>query len=78
VFECLGVQDVVAKSVGSSNPHNMIKAAFAGLTKTESPKTVASRRGLKVSDIVGRRGAKGATGGDQERNGEEAAAGSAG
>ena len=43
IFECLGVQDVVAKSVGSSNPHNMIKAAFDGLTRTSSPRMVASR-----------------------------------
>ncbi|MCZ6604716.1 MAG: 30S ribosomal protein S5 [Alphaproteobacteria bacterium] len=56
VFECLGVQDVVAKSIGSSNPHNMIKAAFVGLAKTSSPKAVAARRGLKIADLVGRRG----------------------
>jgi len=57
VFECLGVHDVVAKSVGSSNPHNMIKAAFDALTKTASPRSVASRRGVKVSRIVGQRDA---------------------
>ena len=56
IFECLGVQDVVSKSVGSSNPHNMIKAAFDALTKTSSPRAVASRRGIKVSQIVGQRG----------------------
>ena len=64
VFECLGVQDVVSKSIGSSNPHNMIKAAFEGLAKTASPKAVADRRGLKISDLVGRRGV--AEGGAQE------------
>lgn len=55
VFEALGVQDVVAKSVGTSNPYNMIKAAFDGLQSSNSPRMVASRRGKKVSDIVGRR-----------------------
>ncbi len=55
IFECLGVQDVVAKSVGTSNPHNMIKATFAGLAGATSPRAVAARRGRKVSDIVGRR-----------------------
>ena len=64
IFECLGVQDVVAKSIGSSNPHNMIKAAFEGLSKTASPKGVAARRGLKISDIIGRRGAKGDANGE--------------
>src|SRR3954466_12424292 len=55
VFEALGVQDVVAKSVGTSNPHNMIKAAFAALSASVSPRSVAMRRGRKVSDILGRR-----------------------
>ena len=55
VFEALGVQDVVAKSVGSSNPHNMIKATFDGLKRCASPRMVAQRRGKKVADIVGRR-----------------------
>jgi small subunit ribosomal protein S5 len=55
VFEALGVQDVVAKSVGTSNPHNMIKAAFAALGDVVSPRAVAARRGRKVSDILGRR-----------------------
>src|ERR1700748_2621652 len=54
IFEALGVQDVVAKSVGTSNPHNMIKAAFAALTDSVSPRSVAARRGRKVSDILGR------------------------
>ena len=55
VFEALGVQDVVAKSVGTSNPHNMIKATFAALEKLNSPRMVASRRGKKVGDLLGRR-----------------------
>lgn len=58
VFEALGVQDVVVKSVGSSNPHNMIKAAFNALTTMASPKAIAAKRGQKVSDIVGRREAE--------------------
>ena len=58
VFEALGVQDVVAKSVGTSNPHNMIKATFDGLKNSQSPRMVAQRRSKKVSDILGdRRGA---------------------
>ena len=57
IFEALGVQDVVAKSVGSSNPHNMIKAAFDALGRTASPRAVAARRGVKVSQIIGKRGA---------------------
>ena len=56
VFEALGVQDVVAKSIGSSNPHNMIKAAFVALESCMSPRAVAAKRGKKVSDILGRRG----------------------
>jgi len=55
VFEALGVQDVVAKSVGTSNPHNMVKAAFAALGGVVSPRSVAVRRGKKVGDLLGRR-----------------------
>ena len=58
VFEALGIQDVVAKSVGTSNPHNMIKATFAALDRVASPRTVALRRGKKVSDILGRKQAE--------------------
>tara|TARA_R110000824_G_scaffold399843_1_gene605920 strand:+ start:8426 stop:8986 length:561 start_codon:yes stop_codon:yes gene_type:complete len=60
VFETLGVQDVVAKSLGSSNPYNMVRATFDALKHEQSPRMVAARRGKKVSDIVGRR-ADGAT-----------------
>jgi len=56
IFETMGVQDVVCKSNGSPNPHNMIKATFAALNRCASPRSVAARRGLKVSDIVARRG----------------------
>ena len=55
IFEALGVQDVVAKSVGTSNPHNMIKATFQALDRSASPRSVATRRGKKVCDILGRR-----------------------
>ena len=57
VFEALGIGDVVAKSLGSRNPHNMVKATFAGLARCASPRSVASRRGKKVSDILGKRDA---------------------
>ncbi|MEM7438806.1 MAG: 30S ribosomal protein S5 [Pseudomonadota bacterium] len=52
VFEMLGVQDVVAKSIGSQNPYNMIRATIDGLEKEASPRMVAQRRGKKVSDIL--------------------------
>jgi small subunit ribosomal protein S5 len=55
IFETLGVQDIVAKSTGTSNPHNMIKATFDALAKLNSPRMVASRRGKKVGDLLGRR-----------------------
>lgn len=55
VFEVLGVQDVVAKSLGSNNPYNMIKATFAALKAINSPRMVALKRGKKVGDIVSRR-----------------------
>ncbi|WP_317057076.1 30S ribosomal protein S5 [Roseovarius rhodophyticola] len=52
VFEMLGVQDVVAKSIGSANPYNMIRATIDGLQKEASPRMVAQRRGKKVADIL--------------------------
>ncbi|NRB00585.1 MAG: 30S ribosomal protein S5 [Rhodobacteraceae bacterium] len=52
VFEMLGVQDVVAKSIGSANPYNMIRATIDGLNKQGSPRAVAQRRGKKVADIL--------------------------
>ena len=53
VFETLGIGDVVAKSLGSRNPHNMVKATFAALANVTSPRLVASRRGKKVADLYG-------------------------
>lgn len=60
VFESLGVHDVVTKSVGTSNPYNMIRATFDALTDQTSPKSVAQRRGKKVADLLGRGGANAA------------------
>jgi small subunit ribosomal protein S5 len=54
VFEALGVQDVVAKSIGTSNPHNMVKATLAALSSIVSPRVVAARRGKKIGDILGK------------------------
>jgi small subunit ribosomal protein S5 len=56
VFETLGVHDVVAKSNGSQNPYNMVKATFEALKLLQSPRLVAARRGRKVSEILGPRG----------------------
>lgn len=55
IFETMGVQDVVAKSQGSNNPYNMIKATFEALKLLRSPRMIAAKRGKKVADIVGRR-----------------------
>jgi small subunit ribosomal protein S5 len=56
VFETLGVHDVVAKSLGSPNPYNMVKATMVALENLASPRSIAAKRGKKVSEIVGRRG----------------------
>jgi small subunit ribosomal protein S5 len=56
VFESLGVADVVTKSVGTSNPYNMIRATFEALGEQTSPKSVAQRRGKKIADLLGRGG----------------------
>ena len=55
VLETLGIQDVVAKSVGSSNPYNMVRATFEALKVQSSPRQIASKRGKKVGDLLGRR-----------------------
>jgi len=62
IFEALGVHDVVAKSTGSSNPYNMVKATFAALKLMNSPRLIATRRTMKVGEVVERRetGAKAA------------------
>ncbi|MEO0384068.1 MAG: 30S ribosomal protein S5 [Pseudomonadota bacterium] len=56
VFETLGIQDIVAKSQGTSNPYNMVRATFDALREEDSPRSVAARRGLKVSVLQARRG----------------------
>ena len=61
VFESVGMQDVVAKSIGSSNPYNMVRATFDALKHQDSPRTVAARRSIKVSTLQARR-----QGGDSE------------
>jgi len=55
VLETLGVQDVVAKSTGSSNPYNMVRATFEALKVQSSPRQIASKRGKKVGDILRQR-----------------------
>ncbi|HSG96100.1 MAG TPA: 30S ribosomal protein S5, partial [Afifellaceae bacterium] len=55
VFETLGIQDIVAKSIGTSNPYNMVRATFDALKREDSPRGVAARRGLKVSTLQSRR-----------------------
>ena len=66
VFEVLGIQDIVAKSIGSSNPHNMIKATFSALKLVQAPRAVAQKRGKRVADIYGSR--------DDKKTSDDAAA----
>ncbi len=58
IFEALGVQDVVAKALGTSNPYNLVNAAFEAFKLMQSPRTVAARRSKKVSDIISNRDTK--------------------
>lgn len=55
IFEAIGIQDVVAKALGTNNPYNMVNAAFEALKNMQSPRSVAARRSKKVSDILGNR-----------------------
>jgi small subunit ribosomal protein S5 len=55
IFDCLGITDVVAKTIGSNNPYNMVNATLAALEQMQSPRQIAARRGKKVSDIVAQR-----------------------
>jgi small subunit ribosomal protein S5 len=55
VFETLGMQDVVAKSIGTSNPYNVVRATFDALKRQDSPRAVATRRNVKVSALQARR-----------------------
>ena len=52
LFESLGIKDVVAKSMGTANPHNMLKATFDAFMKSESPKSVAAKRSKKINEII--------------------------
>ena len=52
LFESLGIKDIVAKSTGSSNPHNMIKATFDAFKKSETPKSAAAKRSKKISEVI--------------------------
>ena len=61
VFETLGINDIVAKSQGTANPYNMVRATFDALKRVDSPRSVAQRRGLKVSELQARRGEEAAT-----------------
>ena len=58
VFETLGLKDVVTKSIGSSNPYNMVRATFDALAKIESPRLTAAKRGKKVGEVLSRRGSE--------------------
>ena len=55
IFECLGLQDVTAKSLGSSNPYNLVRATMAALKSISTPKQLAERRGMRVSFLLSRR-----------------------
>lgn len=64
ILECVGMSDVVAKSLGSSNPYNMVRATFDALKSEDSPRSVAARRGMKVSVLQSRRQVEGAEASD--------------
>ena len=70
VFETLGVQDVVTKSIGSANPYNMVRATFDALSKIESPRTTAAKRIKKIGEILANRG-KGGSAKEKVANGVE-------
>ena len=55
LFESLGIKDVVAKSTGTSNPHNMLKATLNAFKVSESPKSVAAKRSKKINDITSKK-----------------------
>lgn len=61
IFDALGIQDIVAKAIGSSNPHSLVNATFSALKNMQSPRQVAARRGRKVGDVVSGRDGAGAS-----------------
>ena len=71
IFECAGIHDIVAKSVGTSNPYNMVGATFAALKSLVSPKLVAERRSKEISEIVKRRNLALNHGVEKEKKGSE-------
>ncbi len=71
VFEALGIQDVVAKSVGTSNPHNMLKATFDALEGMKSPRAIAAKRSKAVGEIVDRREGKAADSAKTDKKSKE-------
>ena len=71
VFEALGIQDVVAKAIGSSNPYSMVNATFDALSKMQSPRQVAARRNKKIADVIAQR--EGTKVGSDEAKDDEAA-----
>jgi len=71
VCDCVGIQDVVGKAIGSSNPYNMVNATLEALKAIESPRQIAARRGKKVSDVImGRESAHGNKKADAEKSAE--------
>ncbi|WP_246152285.1 30S ribosomal protein S5 [Roseospira navarrensis] len=78
VFETMGVQDVVGKCNGTTNPYNMVKATFDALQNSFSPRQVAARRGKKVGDIIGRRDGAPGGGAGAAPAGQDAAQAAAG
>ena len=55
IFEVLGVEDVVTKSIGTSNPHNMIRATFAAFRSVRAPRVIAAKRGITMKELAARR-----------------------
>ena len=70
IFDCLGIQDVVAKALGSSNPYNMVNATLEALKNVQSPRQVAARRGKKISDVIVSRDGTKATDAEADKSGD--------
>ena len=70
IFECLGIKDVVAKSIGSPNPYNVVMATFNALSNINSPKSVAERRGKNINEIIKRRNSLMNSGTNNEEEGK--------
>lgn len=70
IFDCLGIQDVVAKALGTSNPYNMVNATLEALKNVQSPRQVAARRGKKISDVIVTRDGAKAADADADKSGD--------